>query len=56
MQGRGVFSRHNLRADYSGLEPKTEKDSSSADISEFLSKGDRFESLHEYLFPACEFL
>lgn len=41
---------------WSGLKPKTEKDGSSVDISELPSKGDRFESLHEYRLPACEFL
>jgi hypothetical protein len=42
--------------DYSVLEAKTEKDGPNVDISELPSKGDRFESLHEYLLPACEFL
>lgn len=51
-----VFSPQNFRVDNSGLEPKTEKHGSSVDISGLPFKGDRFESLHEYMLPACEFL
>ena len=50
------FSPHNFRVDNSGLEPKSEKYGSSVDISGLPFKGDRFESLHEYMLPACEFL
>jgi hypothetical protein len=51
-----IVSRQNFSVDCSGLEPKTEKDGSSTDISELPSKGDRFESLHECLLRSWEFL